>query len=145
MNRAITIITDAASTPGLATGPIVGDRGTRGGGDDIGGGFGSVLGSPFKAVRLGADALKEQMTNLLEVVQHVFDQSSSRLGLTLDEVELSVEISSEGEVRVFGSGGKVGGNGGIKLVFKRGEPPVATQHPIADVGTAEGNPQSQSQ
>ena len=144
MNRAITIITDAASTPGLAAGPIVGDRGTRGG-DDIGGGFGSVLGSPFKAVRLGADALKEQMTNLLEVVQHVFDQSSSRLGLTLDEVVLSVEISSEGEVRVFGSGGKVGGNGGIKLVFKRGEPPVATQHPIADIGTAEGNPQSQSQ
>jgi hypothetical protein len=128
MNREITIITDAASSAGFATGPVIGE-GTRGG-DDIGGGFGSVLGSPFKAVSLGADALREQMTNLLEVVQHVFDQPLSRLALTLDEVELSVAISSEGEVRVFGSGGKLGGNGGIKLVFKRREPPVAAQSPI---------------
>ncbi|MDL2408674.1 hypothetical protein PY650_24125 [Rhizobium calliandrae] len=135
MNREITIITDAHSSSSFATGPIIGEQGARGG-DDIGGGFGSIVGSPFKAVSIGADALKGQMANLLEVVQHVFDQPLSRLAMALDEVELSVEISSEGEVRVFGSGGKLGGNGAIKLVFKRREPPVAAQS-FADASEAQ--------
>jgi hypothetical protein len=78
------------------------------------------------------------MGNLLEVVQHVFDQPLSRLALALDEVELSVEISSEGEVRVFGSGGKLGGNGAIKLVFKRREPPIVAQCPVDISGAPDG-------
>ncbi len=137
MNREITIITEASLGSAFATGPVIGDQGARSG-DDIGGGFGSILGSPFKAVSIGADALKDQMTNLLEVVQHVFDQPLSRLALTLDEVELSVEISSEGEVRVFGSGGKLGGNGAIKMVFKRRETSIAVQNPLDASGVPDG-------
>ncbi|MDE1995566.1 MAG: hypothetical protein KGI75_23910 [Rhizobiaceae bacterium] len=123
MDRAITIITDASSIAGPTPGLITGGDGARGS-EDVGGGFGTVLSSPLKAVSIGADALKDQMTNLLEVVQHVFDQPLSRMSLALDEVELSVTISSEGEIRIFGSGGKLGGNGAIKMVFKRKEPPA---------------------
>ena len=136
MNREITIITDASASA-VATGPVAG-QGARSS-DDIGGGFGSVLGSPFKTISVGADALKDQMTNLLEVVQHVFDQPLSRMALALDEIELSVEISSEGEVRIFGSGGKLGGNGAIKMVFKRKDPPIAVQAPIGASGPADGS------
>ncbi len=39
-------------------------------------------------------------------------------GLQLDLVELSVEISSEGQVSILGSGGKLGGKGGLKLTFR---------------------------
>ncbi|MFK0164476.1 hypothetical protein [Rhizobium sp. NPDC090279] len=116
MDREIAIITDAMSPAS----PITEGHGSRGS-DDIGGGFGSILGSPFKAVTLSADLLKTQMSNLLEVVSLVFDQSLASSTLALDEVQLSIEISSEGEVRILGSGGKIGGNGAIRLIFKKKE------------------------
>ena len=50
----------------------------------------------------------------------VFDQSLAETGIVLDGVELSIEISSEGQVSILGSGGKIEGKGGIKLSFKRG-------------------------
>ena len=40
-------------------------------------------------------------------------------GLALEQVELSIEISSEGQVSILGTGGKLEGKGGIKLSFKR--------------------------
>ena len=37
----------------------------------------------------------------------------------LDEVELSVEINGEGQVSLFGIGGKAGGKGAMTFKFKR--------------------------
>jgi len=42
--------------------------------------------------------------------------------MQLDEIELSVEISGEGEIKLMGTGGKAGSKGAIKLTFKRAEP-----------------------
>jgi len=39
--------------------------------------------------------------------------------MVLDGVELSIEISSEGQISILGSGGKLDVKGGIKLSFKR--------------------------
>jgi hypothetical protein len=39
--------------------------------------------------------------------------------MCLDEIELSVEIGAEGEIRLIGSGAKANGKGAIKLKFKR--------------------------
>ena len=39
--------------------------------------------------------------------------------MCLDEVELSVEINGEGQVSLFGVGGKAGGKGGMTFKFKR--------------------------
>ena len=92
--------------------------------EDVGGGFGSgavqaVRKSLTQRVRISADELKRQIGNLLAVVGDVFDQSRAETGIVLDGVELSIEISSEGQISILGSGGKMEGKGGIKLSFKR--------------------------
>src|SRR5215471_14995685 len=92
--------------------------------EDVGGGFGSsavqaVRKSLTQRVQISADELKRQIGNLLAVVGDVFDQSRTETGLVLHGVELSIEISSEGQINILGSGGKLEGKGGIKLSFKR--------------------------
>jgi len=95
--------------------------------EDIGGGFGSsavqaVRKSLTQRVQISAEELKRQIGNLLAVVSDVFDQSRGETGIELDGVELSIEISSEGQISILGSGGKLEGKGGIKLSFKRNPP-----------------------
>jgi hypothetical protein len=95
--------------------------------EDVGGGFGSgVVQQARKTltqrVRVDAEELKREIGNLLVVVGDVFDQATSETGLSLEEVELSIEVSSEGQISILGSGGKIGGTGGIKLSFKRQHP-----------------------
>jgi hypothetical protein len=95
--------------------------------EDVGGGFGSsVVNQARKTltqrVRVDAEDLKREIGNLLVVVGDVFDQARNETGLSLEEVELSIEVSSEGQISILGSGGKIGGTGGIKLSFKRQHP-----------------------
>ncbi len=98
-------------------------QGSRGA-EDVGGGFGSSLvqqtrKSFTQRVQINVDDLKREIGNLLAVVGDVFDQARSEVGLSLEEVELSIEVNSEGQISILGSGGKIGGSGGIKLSFKR--------------------------
>jgi len=92
--------------------------------DDVGGGFGSsavqsVRKSLTQRVQISAEDLKRQIGSLIAVVGDVFDQARGETGLALEQVELSIEISSEGQVSILGTGGKLEGKGGIKLSFKR--------------------------
>ncbi len=95
------------------------------GGVDRGGGFGAVGERVATVVRqrvpIPVETLKQQMMGLLQVVTQVFDQAEAhqRPGMELDEVELTVEVNGEGQVSLLGSGGKMGGKGGITLKFKR--------------------------
>jgi hypothetical protein len=96
--------------------------------EDVGGGFGTTIvqqtrKSLTQRVQINAEDLKREIGNLLAVVGDVFDQARSEAGLSLEEVELSIEVSSEGQISILGSGGKIGGSGGIKLSFKRRQPP----------------------
>jgi len=96
-------------------------------GTDRGGGFG--LPEPIQAIKttvtkrtrvsLDAQALKTQMESMLAIVNDLFSQADASTGLRLDEVELSVEISAEGQLSIVGNGGKLGNTGGIKLKFTR--------------------------
>ena len=99
------------------------DSGSRGS-DDVGGGFGSNLvqqtrRSLSQRVQVNVEDLKREIGNLLSAVGDVFDQAQAESGLALEEVELSIEVGSEGQISILGSGGKVTGSGGIKLSFKR--------------------------
>ncbi len=109
MDKHVLILTESGPT----------DTGARDG-LDVGGGFGprSVEG-PFRLISLGADGLRAQLANLVEVVEYVFDQTSDESGVSLDQIELGIEISSEGQISILGTGGKAGGRGAIKLNFKR--------------------------
>jgi hypothetical protein len=95
--------------------------------EDVGGGFGSSVvhqarKTLTRRVRIDAEDLKREIGNLLVVVGDVFDQARNETGLSLEAVELSIEVSSEGQISILGSGGKIGGSGGIKLSFKRQNP-----------------------
>jgi hypothetical protein len=78
------------------------------------------------AVKVSAQTLEQNMTDFLQVVGRLFhraeQQANTNSGLQLDEIELSVEISGEGQVMLIGNGVKAGGKGAIKLTFKRQEP-----------------------
>ncbi len=92
--------------------------------EDVGGGFGTpavqqTRKSLTQRVQISAVDLKQQVGELLRVVGDVFDQTRGETGLLLEAVELSIEISSEGQVSLLGTGGKIAGRGGIKLTFKR--------------------------
>lgn len=73
------------------------------------------------AVEVGADELKNNMANFLDVVGDLFHQAENKTGMKLDEVELSVEITADGEVKLVGSGVGVEAKGAITLKFKRDE------------------------
>jgi hypothetical protein len=84
--------------------------------------------SGLKEVKLNSAELEKKMTDFLQVVGRIFkqaeqeaqiDQKSGKTsGMQLTEVELSVEISAEGEVKLV-AGGKAAGKGSIKLKFTR--------------------------
>jgi NTP pyrophosphatase (non-canonical NTP hydrolase) len=95
--------------------------------EDVGGGFGSSVvqqtrKSLTQRVQVNVQDLKREIGNLLGVVGDVFDQARNETGMSLEEVELSIEVSSEGQISILGSGGKISGSGGIKLSFKRQRP-----------------------
>lgn len=78
--------------------------------------------SGLKQVRLPVADLEQNMSLFLELVSRLFRQMDRQMGadaaMKLDEVELAVEISAEGEVKLI-AGGKAAGKGAIRLKFKR--------------------------
>ena len=100
------------------------DRGSRTSVNDIGGLLATETEVPEVTVtrRKTVDVakLKREMKGFLQAMRETLDEADppdSRM--TLDEVELSVEINGEGEVSLFGIGGKAGGKGGMTFKFKR--------------------------
>jgi hypothetical protein len=85
----------------------------------------TVSGEELKESRVKAETLAAQMSQFVKVVSKVFAtvqrQVEPQAGLQLDEITLSVEISGEGEIKLLGTGGKLGGKGAIELKFKRVE------------------------
>ncbi len=78
------------------------------------------------AVQVSAQKLEQEMTGFLQVVGRLFSHAEQQANVNsriqLEEIELSVEITGEGQVKLIGSGAKAGGKGAIKLTFKRQEP-----------------------
>ncbi len=62
------------------------------------------------------------MTVLLQqlgrVLSHAKQRAGELAGMELEEIELSLEINSEGQVSLLGSGVKAGGKGAMTLKFK---------------------------
>jgi hypothetical protein len=66
--------------------------------------------------------LEQQMKEFVEAMGRVLAQAKTSAkevgGMALDEIELSVEVNGEGQVSLFGMGGKAGGKGSMTLKFK---------------------------
>ncbi|MDI3561838.1 hypothetical protein [Bradyrhizobium sp. Arg816] len=69
---------------------------------------------------ISATALKNNLTNFLEALHDTFDGIPNALaGYHLEEMEIEVEVSTEGEGGLLGTGGKVGGKGSLTFKLKR--------------------------
>ncbi len=72
-----------------------------------------------QTVEVSADAVRDKMSDFVETVGEIFLRAETKTGMVLDEVELSVEITGDGDVKLMGTGIGVEGKGAIKLKFKR--------------------------
>lgn len=76
-----------------------------------------------QAVKVSTQKLEAEMSRFVGIVSRLFSHAEAQVnpesGLKLDEIEVSVEINGEGEVKLLGTGGKAGTKGGITLKFKR--------------------------
>lgn len=64
--------------------------------------------------------LKAEMKGFLQAMREMLDEADPPgAKIQLEEVELSVEINGEGQVSLFGTGGKMGGKGAMTFKFKR--------------------------
>ena len=88
-----------------------------------------VAGKLAAARRISVVELEQKMSLFLDVVGRLFRQAEQQANLTagqsektshlrLDEVEMSIEITAGGEVKLI-AGGKAETKGSIKLKFKR--------------------------
>ena len=79
------------------------------------------LNSSESSQPISVTKLEKGMSDFLQALGQVIDSAKERansLGQTkLSEVEISVEINSEGKFSLLGSGAKVGGSGAMTLRF----------------------------
>jgi hypothetical protein len=109
----ILVVTDEADED------IAPNTGQKGWGEEI-----SKRIAMAKEVRLPVLQLEQNMAQFLKLLGRLFKQVNQQIGsesdMKLAEVELSVEISGEGEFKLV-AGGKAAGKGAIKLKFTRSD------------------------
>jgi hypothetical protein len=73
-----------------------------------------------RRAEIDPDTLSLNLNVFISRLDTVFQDVPEELaGFKLDEIEVSLEISANGQVALWGIGGQVGGKGGIGLTFKR--------------------------
>jgi hypothetical protein len=99
---------------------------------DLGGGFSSSRSPSPLPKPVDAETLQREMGNFITVVDQMFVQAErQKSGMQLDEIELAIEVTGEGQVILLGSGVKVAGKGAMTLRFKRFAPDTTAEaaHP----------------
>ena len=75
------------------------------------------------ATQISVQTLEDNMGKFLQVVTGIFKradrEAEKQSGMQLEEIELSVEITGSGEIKLIGSGVSTEAKGAIKLTFKR--------------------------
>jgi hypothetical protein len=78
--------------------------------------------APRRGFPVKAEKLEQEMREFVQVMGRVLAEAKASTkevgGMTLEEIELSVEVNGEGQMSLFGMGGKVGGKGAMTLKFK---------------------------
>jgi len=117
-NNFIWIVTDE-STPSL---PADGTKGSGWQSDNLYGEPGFPASSRTKPVPVQVEKLEQNMSDFLsnmgQVLNRARQSAAAVAGMELDEIELSVEISGEGQVSLLGSGVKASSKGAMTLKFK---------------------------
>jgi hypothetical protein len=73
----------------------------------------------YERTPVPASVLQEKMTAFISSMRHVISSIPASLGTyDVDSITLKLEISAKGKVSLLGSGGELGGTGGITLTLK---------------------------
>ena len=78
-------------------------------------------GTPVAAEKL-EQGMMEFVQIMGRILQHTQQSTSKLAGMELDEIELLVEVNSEGQLSLLGMGGKAGAKGAMTLKFKALKP-----------------------
>jgi hypothetical protein len=74
-------------------------------------------------VEIGSQRFREEVAKLRAFVQEaVMDGGPDQSGFYVEEIELHLDVTAEGGLRVMGSGVDAGAAAGIKVVLRRGRP-----------------------
>src|SRR5688572_16870664 len=66
------------------------------------------------------EELKKRLNDFLQTMQEVIQSIPEVLGeFTLETLTLTAEISAKGQVSLLGTGGEIGGKGGLTFTLKR--------------------------
>ncbi|MBE9032988.1 hypothetical protein IQ266_24940 [filamentous cyanobacterium LEGE 11480] len=115
----IWVVTSESDDADVSAAPIAGQKGW---GEEV-----RQQVAQFRDRQLDAADLERKMGEFLRVVGRLFrraeaqanvDAKPGQPGMRLEEIELAIEVSGEGEIKLV-AGGKAGGKGAIKLKFKR--------------------------
>jgi hypothetical protein len=69
---------------------------------------------------VSVSALREQVTRFLGVFKDVLSVASATVGdYSLEDITVSAEVSATGRLSILGTGGEIGGNGGLSFTFKK--------------------------
>jgi hypothetical protein len=73
-----------------------------------------------ESIRIPAEAIKNNIKDFQqEVAKLLKDVDVAISGFELEEVEISAAVTVTGKLGLVNIGGEIGGEGGIKFVFKR--------------------------
>ena len=113
-----------------------GERGSR----DTGGGWGrgpnrvDPIRTRKKRIPIKSSILKDQLQDMKNVIDELFVQDEQTQNaqsttesvakqsvnkMQLEEITLSVQVNAKGELGILGTGGELGGSGGITMKFTR--------------------------
>ena len=71
--------------------------------------------------KIDPETLKERLHAFLEALQEVVAGAPEKFGeFSLDTVTLTAEVNAKGQLSLLGTGGELGGKGGITFTLKRG-------------------------
>jgi hypothetical protein len=74
----------------------------------------------YERAPIPASVLQEKMSAFIASMRNVIGSIPATLGkYDVDSIALKLEISAKGKVSLLGSGGELGGTGGITLTLKR--------------------------
>lgn len=69
------------------------------------------------------EQLQEEVKSFLNAMEKVIGSISTRVGsFEMDTITVSAEVNAKGKVSLLGSGGEMGGKGGLSFSFKRPKP-----------------------
>lgn len=87
---------------------------------------GTIRTDQRRGIPVAAEKLEQGMVEFVQIMgrilQHTKQSTSKLAGMELDEIELSVEVNSEGQLSLLGMGGKAGAKGAMTLKFKAPKP-----------------------